>query len=58
MPQPQSDSDSKSMFHRPPCPKCKLEMWLVRLEAIGPGQDRRVFECQVCRYSATFIVER
>jgi hypothetical protein len=58
MPHPQSDSDTKPLFHRPPCPACGLEMWLVRLETIGPGLDQRTFECQVCQHSEAIIIEK
>jgi hypothetical protein len=49
MSDPQSD--------RPPCPTCKLAMWLVRLEPIGPNHEKRSFECQQCQQAESLIVK-
>ena len=48
---------SHPQSNRPPCPNCKLEMWLVRLEPIGPSHERRSFECQQCQHAETLIVK-
>jgi len=40
-----------------PCPKCGNPMWLVRLSKYDGTHDLRTFECRVCEYTESNVVE-
>jgi len=39
---------SETIEARPTCPECRVKMWLVRIERIGPDATKRIFECPAC----------
>jgi len=41
---------------RPPCPRCKVEMWLMHIMPDDPRRDIRTFTCPVCEYSESIVV--
>jgi hypothetical protein len=53
----QSTRSNSVTMDRPPCPKCGSLMWMVRIQAVGPGVDKRAFECPVCDISETAVVK-
>jgi hypothetical protein len=57
MTQPNPISETPDVTFQPPCPKCGNPMWLVRLSKYDASHDLRAFECQVCEYTESNVVE-
>ena len=51
----QSIAHLQEIVH-PTCAKCGTPMWLTRIEADGPGSEKRIFECQACQNEAIEVV--
>ena len=58
MPQFHSDTDPpKQPVLQPPCTKCGMPMWLVRLSKYDAAHELHTFECQVCEHSENRMVK-
>jgi hypothetical protein len=44
-------------FARPRCADCGAPMLLARVDADQPGQDLRIFECNICERFETLVVK-
>jgi hypothetical protein len=45
------------LFELPKCESCGSRMWLLEIEAVGPDDDRRTFECIDCKRLMIEVVE-
>jgi transcription elongation factor Elf1 len=45
-------------MHRPICPNCNEEMWLVHIVHVEAHLDKYSFECAICQKSEDEMVER
>jgi predicted RNA-binding Zn-ribbon protein involved in translation (DUF1610 family) len=49
---PQSD-----LIPHTPCPICGRQMWLALIAPLGPGREKRTFECPKCNHEESFTVK-
>jgi hypothetical protein len=52
-----SHVEKPEITFQPPCPKCGVPMWLVRLSAFDEAHDLRTFKCQVCNDTESMAVK-
>ena len=45
------------LFELPKCESCDSRMWLLEIEAVSSGGDRRTFECIDCRRLMIEVVD-
>jgi hypothetical protein len=49
---------SFQLVKRPICPKCREEMWLVRIVPADTRTDKHTFECPTCDIAKVEVVAR
>ena len=52
----QKDSQQSDLLGRPSCPNCGKPMWLARVEPYKADCHKRTFECPVCLYEESMVV--
>lgn len=52
----QKDDQQSGLLQRPSCPNCGKPMWLARVEPYEPDCHKRTFECPVCLYEESMVV--
>ena len=57
VPQFHSETDRTITTFQPPCPRCGMPMWLVRIAKFDATHDLRTFECKVCEHTENKVVE-
>jgi hypothetical protein len=57
MPQPQFIPSPLKIIGRRRCQNCGTTMMMTCIESMGPGTDRRTFECDQCGHEEELLVK-
>jgi ribosomal protein S14 len=57
MPQSQFIPSPLKIIERRRCQNCGTRMMMTGIEPIGPGSDRRTFECDQCGHEEGLLVK-
>ena len=54
---PQYTPVQPTLIERPPCPQCRAQMMVARIQPHTPGIEERTYECSKCRFVERLLIK-